>query len=320
MARVVGAAEREAVGVSVRLHGVAAADGDVLSADALIAAGTRVAKRAERCLDQQVSAFADRDAVRSPVGEADLAQVGAGLDVKLVLERSSLAPEDEVDSGPDVAVSELAVGRKVAVLLGADQVVDLAGRPLACDEPRARARTERREVERDSLLLLGEAEDGLVRREVEGVARALGVVAHALVGLAPVWNERERELVVRLRSSLLGLRGRVWGGSGWKVRLPAARGREPRSRRKASRRGPRARLRPAQAARRARSKPATLSARTRAEPRETYADPPRYLLVRQAARAGLPLTPSARSRRRTPNRSRASQGVSPAIWRRSRRI
>ena len=174
MTGVVGAPEREAVGISVRLHGVAAVDGDVLPADALIAAGARVAKRAERCLDQQVSALADRDAVRSPVGEPDLAQVSAGLDAKLVLERSSLAPEDEVDSGPDVAVSELAVGRKVAVMLGADQVVDLAGRPLACHEPRARARTERREMERDSLLLLGEGEDSLVRREVEGVARRLG--------------------------------------------------------------------------------------------------------------------------------------------------
>src|SRR5919198_282813 len=120
---------------------------------------SRLAKHAERCPDQKVPTLADRDAVRPSVGEPDLARIGAGLDAKFVFERSSPAAEDEVDARPDVAVRELAVGPKVAVVLGADQVVDLAGRPVARREPRAWTRADRGEIERNSPLLLGEGED-----------------------------------------------------------------------------------------------------------------------------------------------------------------
>ena len=130
------------------------------------------------------------------------AGIGAGRQVELVLEAAVPAGEDHVDARPEVAVDELLVGRQVRCGLRRRQVVHpsrarsarlKASRPRWSRGSGARARGRARPSKGKHRLVLGEE---------EAEARALREVAHALVGLAGVRDEGERQLPVGVEGPL----------------------------------------------------------------------------------------------------------------------
>src|SRR5439155_22491346 len=90
-------------------------------------------------------------------------------------------------------VSHVTISRDVRVVARGGQVVDLARKLCARLEPRVGVRAGEKKVERDAALALCEGEDGFLLREVKARARGLGVVGDAVVDLATLRDERERQ-------------------------------------------------------------------------------------------------------------------------------
>ena len=130
----------------------------------------------------------------------------------------------QVHSWPELAIDDLSVAWELGLptcRVVAAKVVDVSGRALFAFDNRLRIAPEESQGEGDSfsrrLLYRGRGDTGrdaraprarrhgfpfqrehdLIAHQIEGVARALRVVAHATVRLAPVLNERDRQARAR---------------------------------------------------------------------------------------------------------------------------
>ncbi len=99
----------------------------------LVQGGSLLDQRAAGRGDQQLTRLVDGDALRPGPGQADLVDVGAGVDVQVEAQVLLIAAVGDVDAGPDVVGHQLRVGGHIVDFDGtvaAAEVVAAAGEGL----------------------------------------------------------------------------------------------------------------------------------------------------------------------------------------------
>ena len=127
-----------------------------------------------------------------------------GVELEFVLQFPAVAPEDHVDTRPQLAVDELLIGLDIGrrVSAGAGELAHRPGRRLACLQARVRACAHEPQLESETGDILAvrphERQYCLLVREEEGIAGTARHVTDGIVRLPGVRRERERKIAGRI--------------------------------------------------------------------------------------------------------------------------